>query len=425
MKLQDKAEQTLAQMQAAGFDAAQVEVSTQTLTEVSAAHDQATLMRSAERQKLNLLGLLDGRRASAELGDLRDDTVAQAVQQLFAAVQAAPQDAANAVSQGQQARIVQGPAVADTAQLANALAGLLAWRERHTPTVTLEEALAAHHHRQALTLTTGGSTLQSAVGWYELMAMGTAREGDRSSSFAYTGGSCHALDDLPPADRFGIGPLLQDLARQVHTQALGDRFVGDVVLSPSAVGSVMAWLRGQLADMALISGNSLFRQRVGQPIASPLLSLRSRFDGPGMTALSADGFTALPVTLLDQGRLATLTPSLYGSRKTGLPQVPLAAAGWAVDAGPDPLQALVGGVARGALVGRLSMGQPAPNGNFSAVIKNSFLIEDGRIGPALAEVMISGNMAQMLLDVVAVSQERLDTGDAITPWVRIGGLHFS
>ena len=86
---------------------------------------------------------------------------------------------------------------------------------------------------------------------------------------------------------------------------------------------------------------------------------------------------------------------------------------------------VVDGVQRGALVGRLSMGMPAANGNFSGVVKNSFLIEGGRVGAALSEVMVSGNMAQMLRDVLAVSAERLDCGDTVLPWLRIGGLHFS
>lgn len=39
--------------------------------------------------------------------------------------------------------------------------------------------------------------------------------------------------------------------------------------------------------------------------------------------------------------------------------------------------------------------------------------------------MISGNVAQMLRDVSAVSRERIDTGGWVMPWVRVEGLHFS
>ena len=109
--------------------------------------------------------------------------------------------------------------------------------------------------------------------------------------------------------------------------------------------------------------------------------------------------------------------SLYGSRKTGLPHVPVAAEGWDLAAGSTPRQALIQGVPRGALVDRLSMGRPAANGDFSGVIKNSFAIAGGELGMALSETMISGNVAQMLRDVVAVSAERIDTGGWVLPWL--------
>ena len=62
-------------------------------------------------------------------------------------------------------------------------------------------------------------------------------------------------------------------------------------------------------------------------------------------------------------------------------------------AGKTPRAQMVADVQRGALVGRLSMGSPAPNGDFSSVVKNSFLIEDGIAGQALSETMITGNIA--------------------------------
>jgi PmbA protein len=103
----------------------------------------------------------------------------------------------------------------------------------------------------------------------------------------------------------------------------------------------------------------------------------------------------------------------------------VAGEGWELLAGDTALADLIAAVPRGALVDRLSMGNPAPNGDFSGVIKNSFLIEDGRVGAALAETMITGNVGQMLRDVRAVSRERIDTGSEALPWLRIGGLHFS
>jgi len=140
---------------------------------------------------------------------------------------------------------------------------------------------------------------------------------------------------------------------------------------------------------------------------------------------TADNVRVFTTVMDRDGRLVTLIPSLYGSRKTKLPHVPTASAGWDLAAGTSPLAEVLGGVERGALIGRLSMGNPAANGDFSGVIKNSFRIDDGTLGPALSETMISGNIGRMLRDVVALSQERIDTGALRLPWLRIANLHFS
>lgn len=423
--LQVLAEQALSLMRAQGFDQAQVSASTSALEELNIALNQPSLLRSARTQQLSLLGLLDGRRASTTLSDFGAEAMQRSVKDLYANALAAPRDDANAVSSGQRANIVQGPQQADAGQLTGAVAQLLRFRAQHTPQMMMEEGSAAHRLVHSHTLTSGGSDLRQALGWYALGVFGTAREGQRCSSFNYSGGECHALDALAAPTLFGIDDMLRDTQQQIFTQTSAGDFVGEVVLSPLAVADVLAWLQAQISDTQLIAGSSLYQEQVGQPIASRLLTLRSRFDAPGVVAFSADAFVAPALTVLHQGVLRTLTPSLYGSRRTGRPHVPVAGGGWEIAAGSTPRAELLAAVQRGALVGRLSMGVPAPNGDFSGVIKNSFLLTNGERGAALSEVMVSGNMAQMLRDVLAVSQERIDYGGLVLPWLRIGNLRFS
>jgi PmbA protein len=419
------AERALAQMRRLGFEHAQAAASVLVLTELNIAQDEPSLMRSTEQRKLSLLGIVDGRKASTELTELDDAAVRERIESLYEQARAAPRDDANAVSSGQRADIVQGPQTADETLLADKVRELLEFRARETPKMRVDEAYVSHTHVQSRLLTTGGSDLACRIGWYAINVFGTARDGNRSSSFAYTGGSSDDLSAAHACGHFGIEEMLRETERQIDTQPIPAKFTGDVVLSPFAVADLVEWLQGQVGDVQLIAGSSLYRDRVGELIASPLLTLKSRFDAPGVAAISPDGFATAPVQLLQAGRLVTLTPSLYGSRKTGLPHVPVAVGGWEIEAGDTPRAQVVGGVARGALVGRLSMGMPAANGDFSGVIKNSFLVENGQVGPALSEVMISGNIARMLNDVVSVSRERIDTGDLHLPWIRIGGLHFS
>lgn len=423
--VQASAERALELMRKQGFDHAQASVSRRERHELCVAHNEASLLRSAQFDKVQLTGLLDGRRADTEGSELDADGLRALVQGLWTSVAAAPQDAANAVSSGQAAQVSRGPQQADPAALADAMRGLLEWRAQHTPSVMLEEALAGHTHVRACTLTTGGSALHCALGWYDAGAFGMARDGTRSSSFNFAGGYADGLSGEPVIARFGLEAMLRGLTRSVHPEPVGERFTGAVVLTPRAVGALLLWFLGQLSDQALIAGSSVYRASLDQAVASPLVTLASRFDAPGASPFSADAFALVPVTLLDRGVLKCFTPSLYGSRKTGHAHVPVGAEGWGIGAGTTPLAELIAGVPRGALVDRLSMGRPAANGDFSGVIKNSFAIRDGEVGHALSETMISGNVAQMLRDVSAVSAERLDTGGEVLPWLRVEGLHFS
>ena len=423
--LQATAERALALMRAAGFEHAQVGASRTALLELNVNHDEPSLLRSTESRKLALAGVIDARKASAELSEFDPAVVAQRIAALFADAARAPQDDANAVSGGEQARVAHGPQAGDPEVLADKAAELLAFRFRETPRTMIEEAALSHVRVDSHTLTSAGSALACSLGWYEANASATAREGRRVSSFNYAGGTAHALADRPIAERFGLGEMLRDTERQIDTRTLGAKFSGEAILTPHAVTDLVDWLLEQISDTQLIAGTSLYRHAVGETIASPLLHLVSRFDAPGVAAVSADAFATPPVEVLRQGRLMNLTPSLYGSRKTGLGHVPVAAGGWELAAGATPLADMVAAVPRGALIGRLSMGNPASNGDFSGVIKNSFAIRGGALDGALAETMITGNVARMLRDVVAVSRERIDAGRTALPWLRIAGLQYS
>ena len=421
--LHDTAAHALAAMRAAGFEHAQVTAGHTRLDEVNINHNEPTLLRSTDSRKLSLLGIVDGRMASTEVADLDPEAVRARIAGLFADAGAAPRDEANAVSAGQHARIVKGPQQADLDLLAAKAGELLEFRARETPKMMIDEADAKHTVYRWHTLTTGGSDLAGGLGWYGMTVAGSAREGRDNSSLNYATG---VADDLsaPVFAHFGIGEMMRQTERSIRTQPLGGKFVGDVVLSPDAVASLLGWLQGQLSDMQLIAGSSLYRASVGQPIASPLLTLQSRFDAPGVAPVSADGFNTPAVTVVREGVLNTLLPTLYGSRKTGLPHVP-AAPGWEIAPGDKSRDELLRGVARGAIVGQFSMGNPAANGDFSGIIKNSFAIVDGAVGPALSEAMVTGNMAAMLRDIVGVSRERIDAGSLALPWLRIANLHFS
>lgn len=418
------AETTLKRMQAAGFDDSHVCVTMSEQDELNLVLNEVSLLRSTENYQVALVGLLDGRKASATLTDIREHAIAREVAGLRQRVESAPQDKANAVSSDQTGHFEQGPLEADLDLLAKKASEILAFRAEHAPRVTIEEGAATHRVARTHELTSRGTALSSTVGCMELGVMCTASDKGRASSFNHSGGRAHDLAVKAAPEWFAIGDMLRDTDRQIETTAINTRFTGDVILAPGAVSDLVGWLLQQLGTQALIAGSSVYRDSVGELIAAASLSLYSCFDAPGHVPYTLDGFKAEPIPLVQNGRLTTLLLDLYGSRKTGLPHTP-SSSGWRIEPGDQRKGDLIGSVARGALVNRLSMGSPAANGDFSGVIKNSFVIEDGQVGTALAETMVAGNIADMLLAIDGISSEHIDYGGEDYPWLRIPGLHFS
>ena len=94
-------------------------------------------------------------------------------------------------------------------------------------------------------------------------------------------------------------------------------------------------------------------------------------------------------------------------------------------AGEKTLEELISGVEDGLFVYRFSGGQPANNGDFSGVAKNSFRIRNGKITDAVSETMIAGNLADMLKNFVGASSERVKNGCSVLPFAAFSGITIS
>lgn len=418
------AERTLNTVMDAGFDAAQVSFGISWQDELNIAQNEPSLLRSTEDYSLTLTGIVDSRKATTTLTDIEEGALAPVVSRLLETARQSPQDEANAVSAGQRAEFTQGPLTGDVSILTTKAQELLEWRAANTPRMNIEEGIAAYLAEREHTLTSEGSSLSAEIGCYHLSVFGSATDGTNTSSFNHAGGTAHDLTAAHACDQFGIGRMMTETQEQITTRPFDGNFVGDVILAPNAVSDLVRWLLRQIGDHALMADASLYKNKVGEVIAARELTLASNFEHPGGAPFTGDAFAAPAFTLVDKGRLTRVLPTWYGSRKTGIDHTP-AASGWRILPGDVPLGELIAAVDKGAIVNRLSMGSPGPNGDFSGVIKNSFKIEGGKRGEALSETMISGNMAKMLREVSGISREHLDTGSEDFPWIRIPGLHFS
>ena len=87
---------------------------------------------------------------------------------------------------------------------------------------------------------------------------------------------------------------------------------------------------------------------------------------------------------------------------------------------------LLHGIKKGIVLGYISGSEPDCNGDFSGVAKNSFYIENGEIKYAVKEVMVRGNLLEMMQNVECISQERkIENGCLLMPWMAIGNMRIN
>ena len=202
-----------------------------------------------------------------------------------------------------------------------------------------------------------------------------------------------------------------------------------MVIAPLCVSDFLNMIKGiALEDGPLISGTSVLKDKIGEVISSPQLSWYStprHSELAGSYALTTDGFVAKDVTILENGVLKNLLLTQYGAKKTNRERAGSYGVTMVVEGGKTPFNELIKGVKRGILLSRFSGGSPGANGEFAGVAKNSFYIEDGEIKFPITETMVSGNLFETLNHIEAISQERVNFGSELMPWIHAKGITIS
>jgi PmbA protein len=414
---------------AAGADKAQASVSRTELSELNVDSGKMSLYRSTADVSLALLALSGDRKGTVALNRLDGASIKAAAAEAVASARSAPPDPANDISPARPLeRFAAGPREPDSAAMYERLREFVDWAARERPIAQLEQCILDFTFARRAFANSNGAAFAEDSGAYSFQAMFSSRKDGKVSSMNGSGGAHRGLE-LPLAEWGGAGELMRQSAEQLETSSVEGSFMGDLVVTPDCLGDFLGMLDGiYLGDYCQITGSSPWKGRLGERVASELLTVRSAPLGPEIEvgpSYSADGFRAENCALLERGVLRNLTLSHYGSRKTGKPRCPSGGGFFAVDAGATPLADMIKDVKRGLLLARFSGGEPSENGDFSGVAKNSYLIEDGRVVRPVSETMIAGNAARLFEAVRAVSRERKEYGSFVAPWILSGGVSVS
>lgn len=388
-----------------------------------------SLLRTTLDTSLNLTVIKDNKKGTISINKTDEESIKEAVNTVFELSQNSDADEAYDIAPYQAPKeFATGDSEPDMDRMYDLLKGYVAAVKENYPSINLMDTIMSFDYSDKYFVNSNGVNFKESEGIYNFSSMFAAKEGEKSSSFNYSGGSMLKLEkDL--MDFGSVKTLLRQSVEQLDTKALEGKFQGDVIITPDCLSDLVSvYIDTFLRDGSLISGTSILKDKLYEKVASESLSIHSRpvsqeiSDGYHITG---DGFEAKNVTIIDKGILKSFMLSQYGAKKTNRERAKNAGGCYVIDPGTESFEKIVKGIEKGIILARFSGGQPSSNGDFSGVAKNSYYIENGEIKYPISETMISGNLYEAFNNVKGISSERIDYGSTLLPYVCVSGITVS
>ena len=412
-----------------GAERAQCTVSLSEKREFNMDGGEFSLFRTTLTQRLSLVAYKGGRRAVLAVSRLDGDSLARAARDCLALADAASPDDAWEIAPhiGRRAFSV-GTRMPDTDRLFARTRELADTIKENYPKILIEQMIVDHTGWESVYADTSDNLYTDDGGTYNVSLMFSGHEGKSSSSFFATGFSTESLD-LPFIQLGSLASLLESAEKQIKTVPIEGKFVGTVIFSPECAAELLSSVVNSFASgSALIEGTSIWRDKLGETVAAEDFSLALAPHTEGILhreEYTSDGYPTENFYLIENGMLKSFVASAYAANKAGIERSPNTSSAFVVEGGERSLSEIISGIDRGLLVPRISGGRPASSGDFSAVAKNSFLIENGRLSDAVSETMITGNLAEMLLGPLERSREQIADGSTHLPYLAFSGMTVS
>jgi PmbA protein len=421
----DVATDAVARALKAGADAAGVQHGYSELFEVNFDTNDVTLVRSTVGDTLAITVYDDTRQGSTKLTGRAHDAVDRAVAQAVEAARAGEPDPANVLPDAQvEPGVSDGDQEPDRDAMVDTVLRHIAWTKENHPLLRSDSSVYLFQSTWVSYANSHGRTQHARRGRYVTSAMVTGKDDTRATSFNYVG----HIDTAPIDDLFAlpsIQRLIDSTLASFDAKAIPSTFVGDVIFTPEALGTIVETVGGALGGVALMRKATPYIDKLGASIAASGFTLAHRPTAlAGAAPFDSHGFVNRELPVITDGVLENFLIDWYFSNKLGMTMT-TGCTDYVVAPGDTPLDEIIARTERGILLGRYSGGQPNQNLDFSGVAKNSFYVENGKVTHPISETMIAGNFVSVLESITAISQESINFGDASYPWVATTGVTVS
>lgn len=411
-----------------GADKSQCKITRSEKHELNVAVGDISLLRTTFDTSADLLGVMDGKKGTVSMNKTDTASIEKGIKEVIELAGSLKADPANDIAGYQPPQsFSNGPLQGDLDTMYIRLKEFLAYSKETYANTILEEISFDFTRTESLLVNSNGVEFRSDSGSYNFSLVFTTKDGDKTSSMNYTG--CKFKDlNSPIKDLGGIDRLLKQSSQQLNVDMIPEKFEGSIIVTPECLGDFIGYFTRYISNYCMITGNSVYKDKLNRKIAASQLTLHSKPVSPELASsyyFTDDGFQAQNSTIIANGILKSFLLNLYAANKTGQPRADNMGGCYVIEAGDRSLDEIIQTTPKGILLCRFSGGNPADNGDFSGVAKNSYYIENGKIQFPVKETMISGNIVAMLNNIEQISGERINDGYNCLPWIKFNGITIS
>ncbi len=421
-------EQAISSIQEKGADKGQIFITESENREFNVDNGEFSLFRTLFDQDINIIVYKNQKKGAYFLNKLDAESVEKAVYMAMVSMESGEQDDAYDIAPYQGEIVAhKGVYEPDTDLLFTRTQELIEDIKTNHPKIVIQQLIVSHNRRHMVFANTNGTFCEEYIGSY-FVSLGIAgHEGDITTSMIGCGVKLDNLD-RPFMELGSIKKQIQVAEEQIHMKHMESKFTGTMVLTPECLTNFVYFLGGLVRNWAILDGTSIWLDKLGKQVADSRISIKiDPLDERivcGET-LTFDGFKSEPYDFIKDGRLESFMINQYIARKTGYAMAKNGGFNIIADPGENSIEDIIKKIDRGILVGNFSGGEPAVNGDFSGVAKNSYLIENGRITNPVTEAMINGNLADMVRNLVDISKEVACDGMNVVPYMAFAGIVVS
>lgn len=402
-------------------------------------------LKQAKTQAAGALGIrvfLNGALGFYAINSLDPDKVRSAVYQAVKIAKVSPRDKLNSLPARSKVNRVRGIYDRESESFEAKDAARLAVEMLKTAKSRDKRISVDSGNFTAVTMThwlanTNGVSLDEKLSVFSWSVMGMAIDGSDVSSFDVQSGGTHRVKDID------VETAATEFAKTV-AGSLGakkiESFRGEMLLTPAAaIEMIEEVVAHSINSDAVQKKASQFAGKIGKRVASRMLTIDDdATDAHGLAAASFDreGVPHKKTTVVENGTLKGFLYNTYTAKKAGTKSTgnasgstssppSVSTTNFVVRPGRSSFDSLISEMKQGVMISRFSGNVNPVNGDFSGVVKGGRLVQNGRLGHAVREVMVAGNVFECLKNLTGLSRERKVIGASIMPYMRFGGVSFT